>query len=190
MDDDQTLIARVRAGRTEAFRPLVERYQSLVWTFGRNLLGQSADADDLTQEVFLVAFRQLARYDPQRAAVGTWLLMIARSRGLNRLQQRSLSDSARDNEPIDPGPRPDDALRDRDLWERLDQALDDLPVDQRTAFVLAEIQELPHREIAVIEGVEVGTVKSRVSRAKTRLREVLQDWSAEFPTVLAERKSP
>ena len=104
MDDDLTLIARVRAGRTEAFRPLVERYQTLVWTFGRNLLGQSADADDLTQEVFLVAFRQLARYDPQRAEVGTWLLTIARSRGLNRLQLRSHFNGSPE-EPIDPGAR-------------------------------------------------------------------------------------
>jgi RNA polymerase sigma-70 factor, ECF subfamily len=180
MDDDQTLIAGVQAGRTDAFRGLVARYQTLVWTFCRNLLRQPADADDLTQEVFLLAFRKLASYDPGRAAFGTWLLIIASNRCLNRRQQRPFPNSALD-EPSDRGPAPDESLIDRDVWDRLDRALEHLPLDQRTAFVLAEIQELPHREIALIEGIEIGTVKSRVSRAKARLREVLRDWAAEFP---------
>jgi RNA polymerase sigma-70 factor, ECF subfamily len=178
MDDDRAVIARVQAGATDAFRVLMDRYQPVVWTFCRNLLRQPADAEDLTQEVFLAAFRKLASYDADRAAFSTWLLTIARNRCCNRLQQRQPTNESIE-EPLDRGPAPDETMTDREVWDRLDHALEQLPLEQRTAFVLAEIQELPHREIAVIEGVEVGTVKSRVSRAKARLRDVLHEWSVE-----------
>ncbi|MDZ4684229.1 MAG: sigma-70 family RNA polymerase sigma factor [Planctomycetaceae bacterium] len=182
MDDDRAVIARVQAGATDAFRVLVDRYQHVVWTFCRNLLRQPADAEDLTQDVFLVAFRKLSSYDADRAAFSTWLLTIARSRCCNRLQQRQPMNESSE-EPLDRGPAPDETLADSEVWNRLDRALEQLPLEQRTAFVLAEIQELPHSEIAEIEGVEVGTVKSRVSRAKARLRDVLHAWSLETASV-------
>jgi RNA polymerase sigma-70 factor (ECF subfamily) len=176
MNDDGAVIASVQAGATDAFRLLVDRYQPLVWTFCRNLLRQPADAEDLTQDVFLAAFRKLSSYDSERGAFSTWLFTIARNRCCNRLQQRQpIHDST--EEPLDRGPTPEETLADREVWDRLDRALAQLPLEQRTAFVLAEIQELPHREIAEIEGVEVGTVKSRVSRAKARLREILEQAS-------------
>jgi RNA polymerase sigma-70 factor (ECF subfamily) len=68
-----------------------------------------------------------------------------------------------------------DTVLSGELHDRLDAALNQLPLEQRTAFVLAEIQELPYSEIAIIEEVELGTIKSRVSRARQRLREVLSD---------------
>lgn len=188
MDDDLAAIARVRAGATDAFRGLVERHQTSVWTFCRNLLRHSADAEDVTQDVFLTAFRRLSSYDASRSSFGTWLLLLARSRCCNRLQRRS-PQSGLDVEPWDDGSSPQHAMTDEEVWARLDRALDGLPLEQRTAFVLAEIQELPHREIAIIEEVEIGTVKSRVSRAKARLRELLHDWNPELDAE-KERTTP
>jgi RNA polymerase sigma-70 factor (ECF subfamily) len=175
MDDDQSVIAQVRAGATNAFRILVDRHQAVVWVFCRNLLRHADDADDATQDVFLLAYRKLDQYDSARGSFATWLLTMARSQCCNRLSQHRPMEAVPES-VWDAGPSPTSATSDEDWWRRLDGALAMLPLEQRTAFVLAEIQERPHHEIAAIEGVELGTVKSRVSRAKARLRAALSDW--------------
>jgi RNA polymerase sigma-70 factor (ECF subfamily) len=178
MDEDQAAIARVLSGATDAFRVLVERHQRLVWTFCRNLLRNAADADDVCQDVFTAAFVKLATFDARRAKFSTWLLTIAHNRCCNVLQARS-EYAVVDGEVPGDDQRPESDLVQREVWQELDRALAQLPLEQRTAFVLAEIQELPYAEIAVIEGVELGTVKSRVSRAKDKLRHVLRAWQPE-----------
>lgn len=174
MDVDRTWIERVLAGDVEAFRELVERHQRRVFLFVRNIIRHIPDVEDLVQDVFAVAFQKLASFDAERSRFSTWLLTISRNRCLNHLQKLSIATTseldleARTIQPVD-------AMLCRELHARLDAALELLPLEQRTAFVLAEIQELPYSEIALIEEVELGTVKSRVSRAKQRLREVLSD---------------
>lgn len=175
MDDDQAVITQVRAGAINAFRQLVDRHQAVVWVFCRNLLRHATDADDATQDVFLLAFRRLDQYDASRGAFSTWLLTIARNQCCNRLSQRRPTEVVPES-VCDGGPAPTETVSDEDWWQRLDDALATLPLEQRTAFVLAEIQDRTHHEIAAIEGVELGTVKSRVSRAKARLRSALSDW--------------
>lgn len=170
MDDDQQAIAEVLAGDAGAFRGLVERHQRVVWTFAWNMLRNDADAEDLTQDVFVAAFRSLHTFDAARARFSTWLLTIARNRCCTMLKTRP--PSVVDEEIADNLPTADMAITDSELWQQLDTALGHLPTEQRSAFVLAEIQELPYSEIATIEGVQIGTVKSRVSRAKARLREI------------------
>lgn len=174
MDGDRTLIERVLAGDVEAFRELVERHQRRVFGFVRNLVRHAPDAEDLVQEVFVAAFRKLDSFDAERSQFSTWLLTIARNRCLNHLQRSFVATTAefdieaRTAQPVD-------VMLSRELHARLDAALELLPLEQRTAFVLAEIQDLSYAEIALIEEVELGTIKSRVSRAKQRLREVLSD---------------
>jgi len=181
MQNVRPIIARVIAGETNAFRILVDQYQGVVWTFCRNLVRHTVDADDMTQDVFLTAYRKLAQYNPDRAAFSTWLLTIARNLSRDRWKARSPEFDASLDQVDDSSP-PIDSLTDAELWSRLDRALSQLPWEQRTAFVLAEIQELPHAEIAIIEEIEIGTVKSRVSRAKAKLRTVLGDWQPEAKT--------
>lgn len=174
MDGDQTGIERVLAGDVEAFRELVERHQRRVFLFVRNIIRHMPDVEDLVQDVFAVAFQKLASFDAKRSQFSTWLLTIARNRCLNHLQRLSIvTTSEFDFEG--PTIQPVDAMLCRELHAQLNAALELLPLEQRTAFVLAEIDELPYSEIALIEEVELGTVKSRVSRAKQRLREVLRD---------------
>lgn len=176
MDGDWTLIERVLAGDVEAFRELVERHQRRVFGFVRNLVRYGPDAEDLVQEVFVAAFRKLDSFDARRSLFSTWLLTIARNRCLNHLQRQSVATIPTTEFDVEASTvQPMDAMLSREFHVRLDAALDLLPLEQRTAFVLAEIQELPYAEIALIEEVELGTIKSRVSRAKQRLREMLKD---------------
>src|SRR5215212_3186652 len=170
--DDRELVRRVLAGRTDDFRVLVERYQQSVFRFASGLVGNREEAQDVTQEAFLAAFVNLSGYDPSRAAFSTWLSTIARNRCVILLKlHRPIANNELDSiGNVISG----DPIANRELSQQLDRALAALPMEQRSAFVLAEIEELPYAEIARIEGTSVGTVKSRIHRAKQRLRSLLE----------------
>ena len=169
--EDPELIRRVIAGQTEQFRPLIDRYQSPIFRFAFGLLGNHDEAQDVAQETFLKAFSNLASFDPSRAVFSTWLFTIARNRCINALKKRrpvslELPDMIQTVKTADP-------ISQQELSQQLDRALAELPVEQRSAFVLAEIEELSYAEIARIENTTLGTVKSRIYRAKQRLRSLL-----------------
>lgn len=168
-DDDQHVIGRVLGGDTEAFRLLVERHGGQLLAFIRDLVPRSGEWEDVAQEVFLAAYVHLGSYDPRRAAFATWLLTIARHKCLNVLKRHRPLVPGELPEQADPR-TPDAAAADAELYRRLDDALAGLPVEQRTAFVLAEIQGLSLEEVARVEGVPLGTVKSRLCRAREKLR--------------------
>ena len=170
--DDRELVRRVLAGQTDDFRTLVDRHQQPIFRFASGLLGNREEAEDVTQEAFLAAFANLSGYESSRATFSTWLFTIARNRCINllkRTQPIALNelDSIGDVGATDPIVR-------QELSQQLDRALAALPVEQRSAFVLAEIEELPYAEIARIERTSLGTVKSRVHRAKQRLQSLLE----------------
>jgi RNA polymerase sigma-70 factor, ECF subfamily len=172
MSDDQAIIARVLHGDTEAFRVIVERYRGPVISMVAGLLGERGSAEDIAQDVFLAAYRHLAVFDPTRSAFSTWLFTIARNKCINAAQKRRAEPLGREVDTADSREPSDDLTRD-DLHRALDEALAALPADQRSAFVLAEIEELPYAAIARIEGVRIGTVRSRINRAKAKLRAML-----------------
>ena len=170
--DDRELVRRVLAGETDDFRLLVDRYQQSIFRFASGLLGNREEAQDVTQEAFLAAFANLSGYDSSRAALSTWLFAIARNRCINLLKQRrpiavNELDSIADVASVDP-------VVIQELSKQLDRALAALPVEQRSAFVLAEIEELSYAEIARIERTSLGTVKSRIHRAKQQLQSLLE----------------
>lgn len=172
MASEDQVVVRVLAGKTSEFRKLVEQYHQPVFRFARNLIGDEHDAEDITQEVFLSAFDHLASYNAKRASLQTWLFTIARNRCVNYLKR---SRPVIDGETIAntlPATSHDDCAR-NEFWSRLDAALDALPIEQKMAFVLAEIEGLAYADIAHIERTTLGTVKSRIHRAKQRLRSVL-----------------
>jgi RNA polymerase sigma-70 factor (ECF subfamily) len=170
--NDVELIQRILAGDLESFRLLVQRYEGAVFGLVRNLVRDQQEGEDLAQEIFLAVYRNLAVYDPQRAAFSTWLSTIARNKCWHALQKKrpqslaELPDQSHDCTP-------DAEVAQEELFRRLDAALDELPLEQKTAFVLAEIQGLSLEEISRIEGVKVGTIKSRLSRGRERLRALL-----------------
>ena len=170
--EDREFVSSVLAGRTDDFRVLVERHQVSVFRFASALLGNREEAEDATQEAFLAAFANLSGYDSSRAAFSTWLFAIARNRCINLLKRNrpialNEPDSVIDVTSADP-------IVSQELSQQLDRALAALPVEQRSAFILAEIEQLPYAEIAQIERTSLGTVKSRINRAKQRLQSLLE----------------
>jgi RNA polymerase sigma-70 factor (ECF subfamily) len=136
------------------------------------MLGNREEAQDVTQEAFLAAFANLAGYNASRATFSTWLFTITRNRCINLLKKprpRPL-----DEPELVHGDVSVDPLAQEELSQQLDCALATLPIEQRSAFVLAEIEELPYAEIARIEQTTLGTVKSRIHRAKQRLQSLLE----------------
>jgi RNA polymerase sigma-70 factor (ECF subfamily) len=180
MNDDLDAIRRVLAEDIESFRYLVERYQRPLLTLVRNLTPPNIDHEGVAQEVFLAAFRCLASFDPNRSAFSTWLFTIARNRCRNEVARRRPIAGAELPEVVDLR-SPERAASEAELFRQLDAALDDLPFEQRSAFVLAHLQGLSYEEVGRIEGVGVGTVKSRIARAREKLRALLHH-SAESPS--------
>jgi len=170
--EDRELVKRVLAGQTDYFRVLVDRHQQSIFRFATGLLGNREEAQDVTQDAFLAAFASLSGFDSSRAAFSTWLFTITRNRCINLLKRNrpvaiDQLDMIQDATPADP-------IVTRELSQQLDSALAALPVEQRSAFVLAEVEELPYAEIARIEQISLGTVKSRIHRAKQRLQSLLE----------------
>lgn len=179
MTDENCVIERVLGGEREAFRLLVVRYQRQVCTIVRNIIPDTHEWEDLAQEVFLTAYTKLASFDVTRASFLTWLLTIARNRCFNELKRIRQRRSEFLVDTADAACATD--FLSQDEWNcALDRSLEGLPPEQKTVFVLAEIQELKLAEIARIEGVKIGTVKSRLSRAKEKLRLLMQPF-VEFP---------
>ena len=177
--DDLTVIQRVLAGESSAFRLLVTRYQARLFGLLRNMIRDPHECEDLAQDIFLAAYRNLARHDPARGRFSTWFFRIARNKSLDALAKRRPA-------PTDPLPvpvdtrTPPDCLAEREFLQQLDRALDALPLDQRTAFVLCELTGLTGDHAAAIEHVAPGTIRSRVSRAKAALRAALKSRAGDL----------
>lgn len=168
MSEDLQAIRRVLAGNPEAFRVLVERYERTIFVMLRSLLPQMSECEDVAQETFLAAYVRLDSYDPDRASFATWLLTIARNKALNALRKKRPVLLEELPEKVDPR-TPDDELDEKELFRHLDAGLAALPVEQRTVFVLADIEGLAYGDIVEIQGVSLGTVKSRLARARQKL---------------------
>jgi RNA polymerase sigma-70 factor, ECF subfamily len=171
MQEDSVIIQRVLNGETEAFRLLVERYQGPLFGLLSGLL-PVAECEDIAQETFLTAFDKLTEYEAERSRFSTWLLTIGRNKALNFVRKHRPLVMERPPEMPDPL-TPEVQLDEREWFRHLDAALAFLPADQRSAFVLADMQGLSYEEISQLEEVQMGTVKSRLSRARQKLRALL-----------------
>lgn len=177
-EDDAAVIARVLGGDTGAFRVLVERYEARVSRLVRGLAPRSSAHEDIAQETFVAAFVALASFDVQRGRFASWLFTIARNRCLNARKQKAHLPLVQAREPA-AATTPADELASADARRRLDAALDALPDDLRSAFVLVEFVGLSAEHIAEMDGVAAGTIRSRLSRAKAALRAALSHFREE-----------
>jgi RNA polymerase sigma-70 factor (ECF subfamily) len=180
MMEEQELIQRVLNGDTESFRLVVERYAGAVARMIRNVTDDRHACEDLAQEVFLSAYTKLRTFDAARSQFSTWLLTIARNKAVNaasKKKPRYMADPPDQADASDPGM----TAERKELLGALDRAVLALPLSQHTAFVLAEFEQLPYEQIAQIEGVRLGTVKSRINRAKVKLTEVLRQFEGDIP---------
>jgi RNA polymerase sigma-70 factor, ECF subfamily len=184
-DREATLIAQCVAGDEQACADLVSAHQRMVYQLALHLLADHNEALDLSQEVFLQVFRTLPRFRAQ-SSLRTWIYRIVVNQAKNRQrwwrrrhrsQQISLDEHVLNHGEFTAngnGTSPDRVFGQRELAERLRKALLALPFDQRTAIVLREIDGLSYEEIAFSQGVAVGTVKSRLARARDVLRAELR----------------
>ena len=172
MTEDTGIIRAVLEGDTESFRLLVQRYQKPVIRMIANLINDRHICEDIAQEVFLAAYKKLPSFDPARSSFSTWLFTTARNKSINAIKKRRILSVS--NPPENPYfSEPGDILIRNEIFARLDRALKSLSPRHRRALVMAEFENLPYEQIAQIERVRIGTIKSRINRAKHRLRSVL-----------------
>jgi RNA polymerase sigma-70 factor, ECF subfamily len=177
---DELTLARAQRGDARARRDLVLRYQRPVFALlSRMLYGRAANqpVEDLAQETFLKVFRALPGFDRHGSArLSTWILTIATNLAIDELRRRRLPTDALSpaDEPASTAATDADAER-RRLADVLRRAIDDLPPEYRAAFLLREYHEFEYTEIASNLQIDLGTVKSRLSRARAALRRSLEE---------------
>jgi len=168
-DIDEELVEAAKAGSTGAFARLVDRHQQALRAFLRRTCGDWAQADDLAQEAFLEAWSKIGRLQ-SGASVRAWLCGIGYNKHLTALRSRG-RDRAREAAYEAEKPPSSGAMTDERLT--LEAALSELPADQRACVALCLAADFSHAEAAEALGLPLGTVKSHVTRGRTRLLEVL-----------------
>jgi RNA polymerase sigma-70 factor (ECF subfamily) len=184
------LVREAKAGRLEAFDELIRRFQDRVYNLAYRMVNNHADASDLTQEIFVKAHRALGKFRGQ-ARFSTWLHAVAvnhcrsglrKSRRIGHFECRSLDDPAGPRaddhrgavEAVDAGESPAVAMEHRELGDRIGAVVAGLPEELRTVLVLRDMQGMEYEEIARVLGCELGTVKSRLWRARWKAKEALE----------------
>ena len=173
---DPELVARMRRGDADALRLVVERYQDRIFALLWGIVRDRHEVEDVAQEVFLKVFTKIEAFDG-RSRFYTWLYRVAANTAKDHVKKRSrrpavaLDEDARIESP-DFGPR-EEAQRD-EARRRVREAIDRLPPRYREVLALRELDGLSYNEIADVLRVSIGTVESRLHRARGRLREVLR----------------
>lgn len=188
--DDEVLVQRAVDGDESAYAMLVQRYRNRIYNFTYRYTGNAAEAEDLAQDVFIKAYRNLHRFRGD-AKFSTWLYQIAKNMSINRLRtiKRAivgLVQVVRDedgDELADPisqaqseGRSPEEWMLGSEADSVVQRAIGQLTPVYRAALILRDIEDLPYDEIAVILGLAEGTVKSRIHRARAELKELLADY--------------
>ncbi len=184
MPSDEELIEQIRRGERAAFQALVEKYQRRMYGVAYGVLGNREDALDAVQEAFVKAYRSLARFKGQ-ASLYTWLYRITFNAAIDLARKAGRRDEVELREEIEPeeekgeypvapsSESPSDQLMRKELGGLIDDAIQKLPPDQRTAIVLREVEGLSYKEIAKVMRCSEGTVMSRLHYGRKKLQELL-----------------
>jgi RNA polymerase sigma-70 factor (ECF subfamily) len=201
--DESYLIQSARQGDLDAFNRLVLAYQDMVYSHTYRMLGEPAPAEDAAQEAFISAYRNLPGY--RGGSFKAWLMRIATNACYDELRRRKrrpttpLEPMDNEDEEIetprwaaDPGETPEDAAQRQELNQALQRCLADLPNEFRSAVLLVDVHGMDYAEAAQASGAPVGTMKSRLARARLRMRECLKDYWELLPASfrLVERNTP
>jgi len=181
--DEAALIRAAQRGNLDAFNELVLTYQHRIYNLAYRILGDPAAAEDATQETFIAAYRKIGSF--RGGSFISWLLRIVANRCYDELRRQKRRPSVpleeidvgeEEANPvlINGGESPEEHAERAELTRFLQAAISTLPPDQRVVLVLSDVEGLSYAEIAETVGVPVGTVKSRLARARARLRDLLQ----------------
>lgn len=188
-DQDGLLVQRCQANDITAFDEIVARYQNRIYHFVRRMVGNDTVAEDITQEVFLKAFRNISSFR-QESSLQTWLFRIASNlcRDNYRRKQRETTwfsfwrksshdeDMSEEIELPDTSHAPELNFMQAELGAMIQNAIEQLSPVLREAIILHEIEEMPYEDIANALGVPLGTVKSRIFHGRSRLRKALETY--------------
>jgi RNA polymerase sigma-70 factor (ECF subfamily) len=177
--DDVTLLAEVAARQPAALEVLYVRHAPVLLAILRRVLGSEEEAEDTLQETLLQVWRQAARYDPERASVGTWLVLLARSRAIDRIRARGVRSRTEEEVAQTPVVKLETevavgAVLTGERQQRIRAALAELPAPQRRVLEMAYYDGKTQREIAQETGIPLGTVKTRTLLALRKLRDDLR----------------
>lgn len=181
--DESALIADAQKGKVDAFNELVLAYQSQVYNLAYRIMGDPASAEDATQETFIAAYQTLDRF--RGGSFKSYLLRIVSNRCYDELRRRkrrpatSFDDFGDVDEDANPalvngGEKPEEYTQRQEMAYVLQAGIDTLPADQRVTLVLSDVQGMSYQEIAETMEVSLGTVKSRLARARSKLRDYLR----------------
>jgi RNA polymerase sigma-70 factor, ECF subfamily len=183
---DEELMLRVQSGDTDCYDVLVERYKVRLFNYLLRLTSSRDDAEEIAQEAFVKAYIHAEKYKTI-AKFSTWLYTIATNLVRNRVRSRSRApmlvslwtrawgdgEEERPLEIPDAQRSPDETINDRELSDVINRAIQEIPEKYRESFVLREINELSYEEIAAVTGLKLGTVRSRINRARNYFRQVV-----------------
>jgi RNA polymerase sigma factor (sigma-70 family) len=187
--DEQALIASAQKGDVRAFNQLVLLYQSMAYNLAYRILSDPDAAADATQDAFVSAFKAMRKF--RGGSFKAWILRIVTNACYDqlRIKQRRPTDSL-DNLPVeqdhiahlrDPAEQPDELVERQELNLVIQAGILSLPAEQRVILVLSDVQGLSYQEIADVANLSLGTVKSRLSRARAKLRDYLLDQGELLP---------
>ena len=176
---DTVLLRQIVERRPEALSDLYDRHAPALLALTRRILTGSADAEEVLQEVFLHVWNNAARYDPGRSSVSTWLVLITRSRAIDRLRSRKVvervHEAAHQERPGDhASPEGLESVFVRERRQRVKAELDNLPPEQKQVLEMAFYEGLSQSEIAARTEIPLGTVKTRTLLAMKKLRSTLR----------------
>ncbi len=187
--DEAAIIRQAQKGDVAAYNRLVLQYQGLVYNVVYRIIGEPQGAEDMTQEAFISAYQALNRF--RGGNFKAWLLRIATNacydelRRHKRRPQSSLDELTEENDSFaflrSPEEGPEAQQMRLEMMRAIEHCLDDLPDDQRVTAVLRDIEGYDYNEIADITSSSLGTVKSRLSRARSKLRDCLQGFMELLP---------
>ena len=185
-EDEHALVLAAKAGDVAAFEELVNRYERKIFRLAQNITGNREDAEDAMQDAFLKSYAHLKEFQGD-SRFYTWLVRIAVNESLMRLRKRkpnqiSLDEPVGTDDDIMPrevedwGPSPEQRYAQTELQQILNAAIENLDPAYRTVFVLRDVEELSTEEAAALLGISVPAVKSRLLRARLKMRERLQSY--------------
>jgi RNA polymerase sigma-70 factor (ECF subfamily) len=198
--DDRAIVEAVLNGHQHRYADLVQRYQSQIVNYVCRMLGNYEDAVDLSQDIFLKAYSALATYQP-RYPFAAWLFRIARNAAIDELRRRRVptvsldaplefEDGTGEREVASLGPGPETLYLEGEFEDRISAAVQSLPEKYREPIVLRHAAELSYEEIAEALELPIGTVKTRIFRAREALRRSLTDlFETDSPAVAGAETS-